>query len=76
MLVYFDKKFKVVMYTANSKNYYYEVDILRGIACLLVVFAHLPFWRIFPCKELDCFAGNNGVYLFFVISGFIISKTF
>ena len=36
------------------------------------VFSHLPIDRIFGITVY----GENGVYLFFVISGFIISTTF
>jgi peptidoglycan/LPS O-acetylase OafA/YrhL len=58
----------------TQKKYYYELDILRGIGCLLVFFCHLPIYEIY--KPLSFFSGANGVILFFVISGFIISKTF
>lgn len=57
-----------------QKKYYYELDILRGIGCLLVFFCHLPIYEIY--KPLSFFSGANGVILFFVISGFIITKTF
>lgn len=58
----------------SNTKYYYELDILRGIACLLVFFCHLSINQIF--KPLVFFSGANGVCLFFVISGFIISKLF
>lgn len=58
----------------TKKKYYYELDILRGIGCVLVFFCHLPIYEIY--KPLSFFSGANGVILFFVISGFIISKTF
>lgn len=58
----------------ERKRAYYEIDVLRGLACLVVYFSHIylpimntPYWDI---------AGRNGVYVFFVISGFIISKSF
>lgn len=46
-----------------------EIQYLRGIACLLVVFTHykLPY--------LEIFNGSIGVDIFFIISGFIISTT-
>jgi peptidoglycan/LPS O-acetylase OafA/YrhL len=59
---------------ALEKNYYYEIDILRGIACLTVFFSHFPL--PFMCGATWDVAGCNGVYVFFVISGFIISKSF
>lgn len=57
-----------------EKNYYYEIDILRGIACLTVFFSHFPI--PFMSGPIWDIAGCNGVYVFFVISGFIISKSF
>lgn len=57
-----------------EKNYYYEIDILRGIACLVVFFSHFPI--PFMNGPIWDIAGCNGVYVFFVISGFIISKSF
>ncbi len=55
----------------HDKKYFYELDILRGIACLLVYFHHLPICRILGIDLLP--NGYCGVYLFYVISGFIIS---
>lgn len=62
------------MTDGQNNQYYYEIDILRGLSCLVVYFSHLwlpfmegPHWDI---------AGRNGVYVFFVISGFIITKSF
>jgi peptidoglycan/LPS O-acetylase OafA/YrhL len=50
-----------------------EIDALRGIACLMVVFNH---FRLHP--QLNHFGFNIGcvgVDLFFIISGFVISLT-
>ena len=46
-----------------------EIQYLRGIACLMVVFTHykLPYF--------EHFNGSIGVDIFFVISGFIIAKS-
>ena len=46
-----------------------EIQYLRGIACLLVVFTHYPF------PYINLFNGSIGVDIFFIISGFIISKS-
>ncbi|MBK86647.1 MAG: hypothetical protein CMC86_05565 [Flavobacteriaceae bacterium] len=46
-----------------------EIQYLRGVACLLVVFTHYRF------PYLDQFNGSIGVDIFFVISGFIIAKS-
>lgn len=59
----------------------YEIDLLRAIACLMVVFFHYfyrgalegwspsvePAWLIVPARY-----GYLGVHLFFMISGFVI----
>jgi peptidoglycan/LPS O-acetylase OafA/YrhL len=47
-----------------------ELDALRGIAALMVVFFHYTFWR--PQAKLGFNLGTTGVDLFFMISGFVI----
>lgn len=54
----------------NPKNRYQELDALRGIAALLVVFFHYTMNR--PESELGFKLGTTGVDLFFIISGFVI----
>lgn len=49
---------------------YKELDALRGIAALMVVFFHFTLWR--PEAELGFKFGTTGVDLFFIISGFVI----
>lgn len=46
----------------------FELDVLRGIAILLVMGAHVPAFPIWPV------IGGYGVDLFFVLSGFLISN--
>jgi peptidoglycan/LPS O-acetylase OafA/YrhL len=41
-----------------------------------VFFSHLPIYRVFGTESWHFCSGLAGVYLFFVISGFIITKTF
>jgi peptidoglycan/LPS O-acetylase OafA/YrhL len=58
-----------------------ELDALRGIAALAVVFHHLTrrFFEDYgrPPDAIPAFPidGNQGVFLFFIISGFVITQT-
>lgn len=58
------------MVIKESKNRYQELDALRGIAALLVVFFHFTMLR----DNYNSFfrLGTTGVDLFFIISGFVI----
>lgn len=49
---------------------YKELDVLRGIAVLLVMFFHFTMGK--PQEKLGFNLGNTGVDLFFMISGFVI----
>lgn len=49
---------------------YKELDALRGIAALMVVFFHFSINR--PEAKLGLKLGTTGVDLFFIISGFVI----
>ncbi len=56
------------------------IDVLRGVAALLVVFYHVievGEWKSFPISGFALLPriGWVGVDLFFVISGFVIGKT-
>ncbi|RKE26301.1 peptidoglycan/LPS O-acetylase OafA/YrhL [Paraburkholderia sp. BL23I1N1] len=55
----------------SSKNL--EIERLRAVAVLLVVYAHAPFNRLFTPYLYSTF---TGVDLFFVISGFVVSRSF
>ena len=57
-----------------------EVDALRGLAALAVVFFHLTtrFHEVYPSGDSASFSfrhGHLGVNLFFIISGFVIFMT-
>lgn len=54
----------------SKKNRYKELDALRGIAALLVVFFHFTLGR--PEYDRIFKLGTTGVDLFFIISGFVI----
>jgi peptidoglycan/LPS O-acetylase OafA/YrhL len=58
--------------TAEIKNTerYPELDALRGLAALMVVFFHFTFKRVEP--DFGFRFGATGVELFFIISGFVI----
>ncbi len=47
-----------------------ELDALRGLAAILVVFFHFTMFR--PQADLGFIVGVTGVDLFFIISGFVI----
>jgi peptidoglycan/LPS O-acetylase OafA/YrhL len=52
---------------------------LRGIAAIAVVISHLMHWHSFEVMDrfdkMLCFSGTYAVGVFFVISGFIISRS-
>lgn len=53
-----------------QSNRYTELDALRGIAALMVVFFHFTMDR--PQGQMGFKLGVTGVDLFFIISGFVI----
>jgi len=55
---------------SHTKNRFKELDALRGIAALMVVFFHFTYTR--PQAAYGFFLGSTGVDLFFIISGFVI----
>ena len=52
---------------APSKNYFHQLDALRGIACIMVLFHHLV-----PGASSHIALGPLGVRLFFVMTGFLL----
>jgi peptidoglycan/LPS O-acetylase OafA/YrhL len=61
----------------SSSGRFRELDVLRGIAALTVVFFHYTRHgtRYFTDYPFDFWPGEYGVHLFFVISGFVIYYT-
>lgn len=53
-----------------------EINRLRGIAIMLVMYEHIGFGGHIWNFLRNYFWGNSGVDLFFVISGFVISGSF
>ncbi len=51
-------------------KYITQLDGIRGLAIILVLIGH---WSVLPFKEVLPW-GNIGVYTFFVISGYLITK--
>ena len=59
--------------STSNKNRLTELDALRGIAALFVVFFHFTIFR--PEANYGFRFGVTGVDLFFIISGFVIFLT-
>ena len=67
----------------SSKARYVFVDALRGVAALGVVLYHVYSKNLLPMSgyrlpeplHAICSNGNLGVYIFFVISGFVITQS-
>jgi len=53
-----------------------ELDALRGLAALMVMFFHFSLGRALPFEFKYLRLGNTGVELFFMISGFVIFMSF
>lgn len=56
---------------STSKPYFHQLDALRGIACLMVLFHHLV-----PGASQYIAWGPLGVRLFFVLTGFLLVGNF
>lgn len=57
----------------QEANYIPNLDGLRGISIVLVMFHHIP-WVSLPFLRNFQLNGRYGVYLFFAISGFLITQ--
>lgn len=60
-----------------GRGFIVELQSVRGIAALVVVFSHtLNFFRLPPGTEWTALAnGHAGVVIFFVLSGFVLSRS-
>lgn len=57
-------------------NHYRSIDQLRGLACLMVVCHHIHHPTLsFGWLPLDLRQGWAGVHIFFVISGFVVTRS-
>lgn len=71
---------KTINLNQSLKTYYPTINLLRGVAALLVCLCHFIGYKdfrgeMFASDSLTYAMGNlgaNGVYIFFVISGFVI----
>ena len=62
--------------TTRSSHRFKELDALRGVAALMVMFFHFSLGRALPSVFKYIRLGNTGVELFFMISGFVIFMSF
>jgi peptidoglycan/LPS O-acetylase OafA/YrhL len=70
------------MLTSHGRHRFEELDSLRGVAAMIVVLSHVglfwnepyPIWRLrFNQSPFGVFmAGPDAVYLFFIMSGFVL----
>lgn len=55
---------------------YEGADGIRGLACLMVLFAHVPGFFIPELAKYFSGTGKYGVWLFFVLSAFLLTNKF
>ena len=62
---------------SNNKAQINSLDGLRGLAILIVFFAHTSNEKILLLPFLDLYGiGKGGVYLFFILSSFLLTLPF
>ncbi|MEH6535189.1 MAG: acyltransferase [Psychroserpens sp.] len=70
-----DKFNKLFFPNDNKTQHFKSLDGLRGIAVLLVLLSHSSNTKIFIHKTFDFHAvGKVGVYLFFVLSAYLLDR--
>ncbi len=62
--------------TRHPARRYEELEGIRGIAALLVIFYHVPYWHPLIHRLPIVENGRLMVQLFFVLSGFVISNAY
>lgn len=72
-----NSKFSIFCLTESNSSRMIQLDILRGIAIILVIFVHtlIPYEEsgfLTPILSYLQFLGPTGVDLFFVLSGFLV----
>lgn len=69
-------RFKKIFFSNdNNPNHIKSLDGLRGLAALMVILSHISFVDLFFVKFLNFQGiGKSGVYLFFVLSAFLLDK--
>lgn len=72
----FRKRQAIALESRSSRQRYVELDALRGIAALIVVFHHLSLAYDAPIIWYPLVAGHESVILFFALSGFVLSLPF
>ena len=66
----------MVTNTAPTGKHFAALDGLRGIAVLMVVLSHLSLLQLNPFPVDFAGTGKCGVYLFFVLSAFLLTYQF
>lgn len=61
----------------NKQLFFYDIEKLRGLACILVLVQHIawicPIKFIYNVLPFELLLGSGGVSIFFAISGFVVT---
>lgn len=61
----------------NNKLFFYDIEKLRGLACILVLVQHIawicPLRFTYNVLPFEFLIGSGGVHIFFAISGFVVT---
>jgi peptidoglycan/LPS O-acetylase OafA/YrhL len=57
-----------------------KVLLIRSLSCIVVFFSHIPIWKYInndnPLYKILVFNGRSAVTIFFILSGYLITKQF